>query len=95
MESGPAEFLSREEILKIFESFAKNKKPKDDAKGKKKGGEEEAQEHFKERAPGDVVWIKNDKFNDNIQDNTEKPFYKVQVIADGGDKITCKLTPDE
>lgn len=94
-----ADFLSREEILAIFESFAKNKKKeeKQDAKGKKKGkgAEEEQVEYYKERSPGEVVWIKNDDFNDNIQDNSQKPFYKVQIIEDNGDKITCKLLAGE
>lgn len=95
MDSGDkGDFLSRDDILNIFAKFAKQNKKEDDKKGakKKKGAEEEEDGHFKERFPGEVVWIKNTDYNENVQDNSECPFYKVQIIENvSEDKISCKL----
>ena len=37
--------------------------------------------------PGEIVWIKNDKCDENLQDNTQKPFYKCEVLNDYPEKL--------
>ena len=59
------DFLSRDEILDIFAKFAKAQK-KDDDKSKKKKADDDEDGHYKQRFPGEVVWIKNTEFNENI-----------------------------
>ena len=65
------------------------------AKTKKGGSGGGGEQHFKTFSPGQVVWIRNDDFDDNVQDNSQRPFYQAEVIEDRNDSICCKLTKKE
>lgn len=79
-------YLQRDQILAILESQAKTKKG---------GGGGGGEQHFKTFKPGEIVWIRNDDYDDNVQDNSQRPFYQVEVLEDMKDSIKCKLIKKE
>jgi hypothetical protein len=42
-----------------------------------------------------MVWIKNEKYNEDDETNSTKPFYKATVIEDNGEKSKLKLASNE
>ena len=42
-----------------------------------------------------MVWVKNEDYDENDQDNSTKPFYKANVIKDNGQTIYCNLALNE
>jgi myosin heavy subunit len=47
------------------------------------------------RPEGELVWIKNDDYNENDELNKEKPFYKANIIEDDGIMSHLKLATGE
>jgi len=98
---GPAEFLSRTEILDIFRLAgvgpdAVKKGPAKDKKGKK--GEVEVEAPAGSSIPKEVgarVWFKNAEHNEMDLDNKEKPFYQAKVLEDKGAKCSLQLWDGE
>ena len=92
---GPAEFLTRTEILDIFRLAGVGP----DAAGKKGAAKD------KDKAPaagssipkevGARVWFKNAEHNEADQDNVEKPFYQAKVLEDKGAKCSLQLWEGE
>ena len=73
-------YLTREQIKEIIDSMSSGNANKNENS---------------ELKTGDLVWVKNDKYDENNQDNSTKPFYKAIIQADNGGTYQCKLEPSE
>ena len=79
------EYLSREEIIEIFKANSSAAADKD----KKKANALLLKE------PETRIWIRNDTCDENLQDNSQKPFYIARVVKDNGDTIECRLDTEK
>ena len=78
------EFLSRDEILDIFKTL-----------NSKTAGDKNKAAALSQREPGQLIWIKNESYDEADQENKTRPFYMANVVADLGDKCTCKIADKE
>ena len=81
-----SEFLTKQEIIDIFKSINSKSSA---------GPGAQANNNLAKRDENTLVWVKNDDFNEGIEDNKEKPFYKALVQSDNGSTCVLKLQPGE